>query len=95
MWEWAGNMGIGLSFSPVRPPMGWLIVRLLPYLQPAEAAFGTGWRRKLDILDDSFRYAQRGLGNVDKKISDAFITLVEQKVSFDAKFHYFEPDGSA
>jgi hypothetical protein len=74
--------------------IAWLIVRLLPYLQPSENAFGEEWQKKHLILDDSFLYAQKGLAEIGKKIGDAFIFFVDQKFSFDAPFFYFEADGS-
>jgi len=74
--------------------IAWMIVRLLPYLQPSENAFGEEWQKKHFILDDSFLYTQKGLAEIGKKIGDAFIFFVEQKFSFDAPFFYFEADGS-
>ncbi len=40
--------------------VGWLVTRLLPYLQPAENAFGKEWQEKWAILDESFLYMQQG-----------------------------------
>ncbi len=75
--------------------LGWLILRLLPYLQKDENAFGEGWRVKYAVLDDSFRFMVRGLTEIGKKFGEAFITLVDEKFSFRQPFHYFEADGSA
>src|SRR5579864_2137946 len=36
--------------------LGWLILRLLPYLQMKDSAFGDEWDRKHAVLDDSFRH---------------------------------------
>lgn len=74
--------------------VGWLIVRLLPYLQPVENAFGQDWHRKREILDDSFRYAERELSNLGKQIGAAFIKFVDEKFSFRKPFYYVEADGS-
>jgi hypothetical protein len=74
--------------------VAWLFVRLLPYLQPVEAAFGAGWKEKHTVLDDSFRVSEEGLRDLGKKIGSAFIFLVDQKFSFPNDFHYFEADGS-
>jgi hypothetical protein len=71
--------------------IGWLIVRLLPYLQPEEDAFGTEWKKKQQILDESFRYSQEGLSNLGKKIGDAFITFVDRKLTFPDPFFYKGP----
>lgn len=73
--------------------IGWLIVKLLPYLQPTESAFGDNWGKKYKILDESFRYAIQGLSKAGKRIADAFIFLVDSKFHFPETFHYFEADG--
>lgn len=73
--------------------IGWLIVKLLPYLQPTENAFGASWRGKFIVLDKSFRYMIQGLSRSGKKIADAVIFLVDAKFSFSETFHYFEADG--
>ena len=75
--------------------LGWLILRLLPYLQMTESAFGDGWHRKYLVLDESFRFMVHGLTKLGKKIGEAFITLVDEKFSFKPPFRYFEADGSA
>jgi len=75
--------------------MGWLLVRLLPFLQPVEGAFGPTWNKKQLILDHSFRRAVEALGDLGKKIAGAFIYFVDEKLTFPESFHYFEADGSA
>jgi hypothetical protein len=74
--------------------IAWLIVRLLPYSQPVENAFGTRWLERHKILDESFRSMQQGLSKVGKKIGDAFIRFVDEKYSFSEPFNYFEADGT-
>jgi hypothetical protein len=74
--------------------IGWLVVRLLPYLQPAQNAFGEDWRKKHDILDDSFRFSEQSLCKECKEIGEAFTKFVDEKFSFKKPFHYFEADGS-
>ncbi len=74
--------------------IGWLIVRLMPYLQPVENAFGENWHQKHELLDDSFRFAEQSLGKKCKGITEAFIKLVDEKFSFNKPFYYFEADGS-
>jgi hypothetical protein len=74
--------------------IGWLIVRLLPYLQPVENAFGEDWLRKHGVLDDSFRFSEESLSNIGREIGDAFIEFVDAKFSFKKPFYYSEADGS-
>jgi len=85
--SWSNYMNRAVEIS-------WLVVRLLPYLQPTEAAFGEDWRRKHEILDDSFRFSEQSLSKVRKEIGEAFMTFVNQKFSFERPFYYFEADGS-
>lgn len=74
--------------------VAWLLVRLFPYLQPAENAFDGEWHRKHKILDESFRYAQQGLSSLGKRIGEAFIRFVHEKFSFKEPFYYVEANGS-
>lgn len=74
--------------------IGWLVVRLLPYLQPIESAFGEEWQRKYIILDDSFRFMEQSLCKECKELGEAFIKFVDDKFSFKKPFHYFEANGS-
>ena len=62
--------------------IGWLVVRLLPYLQPVENAFGEEWHMKNEILDDSFRYAEQSFSEKRTGIGEAFIKFVDEKFSF-------------
>ena len=70
--------------------IGWLITRLLPYLQTEEGAFGDEWLDRQEILDDSFRYMQTGLTKLGKNIGGAFTVFVDRKFSFPRDFHYQE-----
>ncbi len=75
--------------------LGWLILRLLPYLQPTASAFGSEWQRKYEVLDESFRHMVGGLVALGKEIGPAFIALVDGKFAFKQPFHYFDADGKA
>lgn len=76
--------------------IGWLLLRLLPYLQVAENSFGDGWHAKRAILDESFRCMLELLSTLGKKsISASLIVLVDQKFIFSPSFHYREADGTA
>ncbi len=73
--------------------LGWMVTRLLPYLQMTENAFGEEWQRKRDILDDSFRYMLEGLSNLGKRLGASFIMMMDDKFAFKQPFDYFEADG--
>jgi hypothetical protein len=74
--------------------LGWMVTRLLPYLQMTEHAFGDDWHKKRDILDDSFRYMLEGFTNLGKRLGASFITMVDDKFAFKQPFYYSEADGS-
>jgi hypothetical protein len=73
--------------------IGWLIVRLLPYLRLKNNAFGDSWSEKQRILDDSFYHMQKGLSNMGKNIGNAFIEFVNKKFKFNDPFIYCEANG--
>ena len=74
--------------------MGWMVTRLLPFLQVSEDAFGADWERKRQVLDDSFRYMLEGFSNLGKRLGASFITMIDTKFVFKQPFYYFEADGS-
>jgi hypothetical protein len=75
--------------------IAWLTVRLLPYLQPVRNAFGEEWGERQKILDESLRYMEESLGQLGKKIGEAFIYFVDQKFSFSEPFFYQEATGNS
>ncbi len=75
--------------------IGWMLTRLLPYLQPFKNAFGGEWRRRQRLLDDSFRFMQAQLAAMGKPIGEAFTRFVDAKLAFPEPLYYREADGSA
>ena len=75
--------------------IAWLTVRLFPYLQPVENAFGEDWRKRQKILAESLRFMEESFIQEDKKIFDAFIYFVDQKFSFSEPFFYQEATGNS
>ena len=73
-----------------RAEIGWMIVRLLPFLQLSEGTFGAEWLHKQQVLDDSFRYMAEGLAGLGKRIGHSFIAMMDKKFRFKKSFHYFE-----
>lgn len=74
--------------------IGWMLVRLLPYIQPVSYAFGDEWMQKQKILDDSFCTMEKKLGELGKKLADAFIYFIDKKFNYSNDFCYFEADGT-
>lgn len=74
--------------------LGWMVTRLLPYLQMSENSFGDEWHQKRDILDDSFRHMLEGFSNLGKRLGPSFIMMMDDKFAFNQPFYYSEADGS-
>lgn len=72
--------------------VSWMILNLLPYLQPHDQAFSESWHKKKIILDESFQYVQEALGDLGKKIGRAFVFFMNQKFKSKSQFFYSEPD---
>jgi hypothetical protein len=72
--------------------IGWMIVRLLPFLQTTENLFGDRWRAELQILDESFRYRVEELWAIGKRVGGSFITMMDTHFTFQEPFYYFEAD---
>ncbi len=85
------GISMGLYMNRV-VEVAWMITRLFPFLQPHEDAFGLKWGRRQKILDESFKFMETGLIDLDKKIGAAFITFIDKKFSFPEPFFYTEKD---
>jgi hypothetical protein len=75
--------------------IGWLVVRVLPFMQIAPGAFWPEWERKRAILDECFRYMVKQLGILGKKIGPSFIAMVDTNFRFEQPFCYFEANRSS
>jgi len=71
--------------------IGWMILRLLPYMRRSETPKDEDWNRKWKLLDDSFRMMVDGLGGLGKEIAPAFTELVGAKFNFSPETYYSEP----
>ena len=74
--------------------IGWLIVRLLPFLQITPSSFLPEWEAKRAVLGGSFRYMVEELGIMGKRIGTSFVTMVDASFNFKQPFIYFEADGT-
>lgn len=70
--------------------LGWMILRLLPYMRRAETPSDAGWDRKWTLLDDSFKMMVEGLAGLGKKIAPAVVEMVQTKFAFSTHTYYFE-----
>jgi hypothetical protein len=71
--------------------IGWMLVRVLPFLQPFESAFGDDWKKKRDVMDQGFRCLSDDLATaVGKRIGASFIEFMDKKFKFKEPFCYFE-----
>lgn len=72
---------------------GWMLTKLLPYLQPSAGAFGAEWTTRQRVLDESFRFMEQGLEGMGKTIATVFISLIDRSYTFGEQFHYVEAGG--
>lgn len=70
--------------------LGWLMLRLFPYLQLEPNSFGPDWAKKWLILDDSFRMMIKELEKIGKKIAAAFADFIDIKFQFNPDTCYHE-----
>jgi len=70
--------------------IGWMILRLLPYMRRAETPKDAEWNKKWKLLDDSYRMMLDSLAKMGKKIAPAIIELVDKKFAFDPETYYSE-----
>lgn len=69
--------------------ISWMLLRVLPSLQPGPLSFGDQWASKWTVLDESFKTAVDSLGKeCGKKISSAIIEFVEEKFPFRPDFRF-------
>lgn len=69
--------------------ISWMLLRILPSLQPGPLTFGDGWAAKWKVLDESFKEAVASLGiELGKKIAPAIIELVETKFTFEPDYRF-------
>ena len=69
--------------------IGWMVLRVLPSLQPGPLSFGDEWANKWRVLDESFKIAVDSLGKeCGKRISAAIIEFVEDKFPFGPDYRF-------
>lgn len=83
------GMSMGMYMNRV-VEIAWMLTKLLPFLQPSQKTFGSKWISRQKILDESFRFMENGLVELEKKIGGAFITLIDKKFTFPEPFFYSE-----
>lgn len=66
--------------------LGWMLLRLLPLLQPEPSAFSSAWAGRWAILDDSFLVYNRGLIKIGKpgltEIAEGIKALIDVRFAF-------------
>lgn len=69
--------------------VGWMILRLLPFMRRSETAHDR-WNDHWKLLDDSFRMMNEGFGDLGKKIAPAMAQLIMEKFSLTPDRFYSE-----
>lgn len=66
--------------------LGWILLRLLPLLQPDASVFSASWAERWSLLDASFRTYNDGLKRLNKPtltdIADAIEAFVDVRLAF-------------
>jgi hypothetical protein len=70
--------------------VGWMMLRVLPFLQTDILVFNDGWQRKWALLDAVFRLFVNGLAGLGKKIALAFTAMIEAKFDTSPDTGYVE-----
>jgi hypothetical protein len=70
--------------------LGWMMLRLLPYMRRAETPLDVNWDKKWMLLDDSFKMMVDGLAGLGKKIAPAVLEMVQAKFKLSVRSYYFE-----
>jgi hypothetical protein len=66
--------------------IGWMLLRLLPALQPPDSIFSEAWRAKWDLLDECFEQTVHSLTEqLGKPIGAAVVELVHSKFPFNSR----------
>jgi hypothetical protein len=68
--------------------IGWIVLRVLPYLQLKAGAFGAEWTKQWNILDESFRFMVMAMDRIGKPIGRAFCALIDLRYQFDTSLIY-------
>ena len=62
--------------------VGWMLLRVFPFLQLRPRDFGQEWASKWELLDEAFRIRSEGLGDLGVPVGFAFIRFMDTKFTF-------------
>jgi hypothetical protein len=71
--------------------LNWMILRLIPCMRRKELVWSDEWRKKWDLLEESFRMMNEGFADLGKKIPLGHLELIETKFKFGTDHYYIEP----
>jgi hypothetical protein len=71
--------------------LNWMILRLIPCIRRKEIVWSDEWTKKLDLLEESFRWMNQGFADLGKKIPLAHLEMIEKKFKFGLDRYYIEP----
>jgi hypothetical protein len=71
--------------------LNWMILRLIPCIRRKEFGWSDEWRKKWDLLEESFRMTNEGLADLGKKIPLAHLEMIEMKFNFGSGHYYIAP----
>jgi hypothetical protein len=71
--------------------IGWLWLKLLPFMQSSSGRFGEEWAAKWHILDESFKFIVEDLRNIGKvEIVDAILELIKARFDLNPDSYYVD-----
>lgn len=70
--------------------MGWIVIRLLPFLQTEGRVFTSDWKKKWDMLDRTFTIFNAEFTALGKPLGEAFAAMVAAKFNFNPDTRYSE-----
>ena len=71
--------------------LNWMILRLIPCIRRKELVWSDQWKKKWDLLEESFRWMNQGFADLGKKIPLAHLEMIEMKFKFGSDHYYTEP----
>jgi len=67
---------------------GWMLNRLLPFIQPFKNALGPAWSEKNTILDRCFRHLVEHQGRSGNQAAASFIKMIDKKFTLTVESFY-------
>jgi hypothetical protein len=71
--------------------LNWMILRLIPCIRRKELVWSEEWKKKWQLLEESFRMMNQEFADLGKEIPLAHLETIEMKFKFGLDHYYMEP----